>query len=50
MILLQEDDDAVLELDALWLVGIEVVELGDGDLFPRLGSVRSMESAGVSES
>jgi hypothetical protein len=36
MILLQKEDDAVLELNALGLLGMEFVEPGDGNLLPGL--------------
>ena len=34
MIFLEEEDDAILQLDALGLLGFEVVQLGDGNLLP----------------
>ena len=37
VILLQEEDDAVLELDSLGLVRLELVQLGNGNLLPWLG-------------
>jgi len=37
VILLEEEDDAVGKFDALGLMGLEVVQLGDGDLLPGLG-------------
>ena len=36
VVFLEEDDDAVFELDALGLLGFEVVERGDGDFLPGL--------------
>ena len=37
VVLLEEDDDAVLELDALGLLGMKFVQRGDGNLLPGLG-------------
>ena len=36
MVFLEEDDNAVLELDAFGLLRLEVVKLGDGDFLPGL--------------
>jgi hypothetical protein len=37
MVLLQKEHNAVLEFNALGLVGLEVVQPGRGNLFPGLG-------------
>ena len=36
MVFLEEKNDAIFELDALGLLGFEVVKFGDGDLLPGL--------------
>ena len=37
VVFFEEDHDAVLELDALGLLRVELVEFGNGNLLPRFG-------------